>query len=125
MIKSNSKQARDAVRAYIIDNFDPCGYAFSGDPEHLPTVAAFILNTFEDEMRYSRVKNNQERFTNWCAGLPSVIDASYYYNVSAVDLLGEWLQETESEKARYTEEKAESYITYLIYSELTKAATKA
>ena len=57
-------------------------------------------------------------------GLCNMVDSSYYYNVSAVDLLAEWLEETEEEKKRFTEEQAEEKITYLLYCELQKGVEK-
>ena len=66
-----------------------------------------------------------ELFTDWTSGLPSVIDCLYYYNRSAVDDLAAILEETDSEKAQYSEQQAESLLTYLLYRELVKgAATK-
>lgn len=62
----------------------------------------------------------QERFEEWAAGLPSILDTCYYYNRSAVDDLGAILEETDSEKARYTEQQAETRLTYLIYRELVR-----
>ena len=47
-----------------------------------------------------------------------MVDSSYYCNVSAIDLLAEWLEETEEEKKRFTEEQAEEKITWLLYREL-------
>lgn len=62
----------------------------------------------------------QERFEEWAAGLPSILDTCYYYNRSAVDDLGAILEETDSEKARYSEQQAETRLTYLIYRELVR-----
>lgn len=47
-----------------------------------------------------------------------MVDSSYYCNVSAIDLLADWLEETEEEKKRFTEDQAEEKITYLLYREL-------
>lgn len=71
------------------------------------------------DFRYYR-NNELAAFADWCAGLPGVLDTYYYYNRSAVDDLGAILEETEEEKARYTEEQAEKTITILIYKELKK-----
>ena len=62
----------------------------------------------------------QQRFEEWAAGLPSILDTCYYYNRSAVDDLGAILEETDSEKARYSEQQAETRLTYLIYRELVR-----
>lgn len=130
MLKTNSKKARENIRAYIVINFDPSNYDLTKAPESWPEIAAFILETFRAEKYYSleymRAKNISEQrvFAEWAAGLPSVLDTCYFYNRSAVDDLAAILEETESEKARYSESDAEKLLTYLIYRELLEGAKK-
>ena len=130
MLKTNTKRAAENIRLYIVDNFTPENYT-DNPPQEFEQIAAFILDCFRSEFlpnenarRYYHY-NEQAAFADWCAGLPSVLDTCYFYNRSAVDDLGELLEETEAEKARYTEEQAEKTLTYLIYRELTKAARRA
>lgn len=129
MLKTNSKKARENIRRYIIDNFDASNYTDT-PPTEWHEIAAFILETFADEKRYSTKYYNrymisdQAAFVDWCQGLPSVLDTCYYYNRSAVDDLAGILEETETEKARYSESDAERVLTYLIFRELMKGAEK-
>lgn len=122
MLKTNSKKSHENVRAYILNNFTPCGYT-DNPPQDFPSVAAFILDTFRSEKPavggYARMTES-ERFTDWAQGLPGILDTCYYYNRSAVDDLGTILEETESEKARFDEPQAESLLTSLIYRELVR-----
>ena len=129
MLRSNSKKARENVRTYIINHFDGTNYDLP-ETNDFNEIANYIYNTFKSEKYYSdnymsrnRI-SEQTSFTDWCSGLPSILDTCYYYNRSAVDDLAAILEETETEKARYTEEKAENYLTYLIYSEIVKAIRK-
>lgn len=128
MLKTNSKKARENIRAYIVDRFDPCGYDVNQQPETFAETARIILDTFQQEKPYSlqyiRVKGLSEYtvFHDWCAGLPSILDTCYFYNRSAVDDLGAILDETDAEKARFTERDAENRLTWLIYRELIKGA---
>lgn len=127
MLKTNSKKARENIRLYIVDNFTPENYT-DNPPQEWPQIAAFILDIFQSEKppigSYTRM-SEQKRFTDWAQGLPSVLDCCYYYNRSAVDDLAAILEETDSEKAQYSEQQAESLLTYLLYRELVKgAATK-
>lgn len=125
MLKTNTKQAKENIKKYIVENFDPSGYT----EKHFETfqdISSFIMQTFRDEkyhtpndFRYYH-GNEQKAFFDWCAGLPSVLDTCYLYNRSAVEDLGNILEETEEEKNKYTEEEAESRLTYLIYRELKK-----
>lgn len=125
MLRTNSSKARENIKQYIINNFDCTNYTETA-LEEWREIAAFILETFRTE-KYSMIEdyryyNNNEcaAFTDWCAGLPSVLDTGYYYNRSAVDDLALILEETEEEKERFTEEKAETLLTALIYRELKR-----
>lgn len=60
------------------------------------------------------------------AGLPTAFPISDdIFLGSAVDWLADILDETEEEKGRYTEDKAEATACNLLYRELTKHAAKA
>ena len=130
MLKTNSKKARENIRQYIIDHFDPCGYDLEKAPESFPEIAVCILETFAHEKPYSTkyiyryMLSDEKVFTDWCQGLPSILDTCYYYNRSAVDDLGAILEETAEEKARYTERDAERLLTHLIFRELMKGAAE-
>ena len=130
MLKTNSKKARENIRQYIIDRFDPCGYDIEKTPETFPEIAACILDVFVHEKPYSTkyiyryMLSDEKVFADWCAGLPSILDTCYYYNRSAVDDLAAILEETETEKAKYDERDAERLLTHLIYRELMKGAEK-
>ena len=63
-------------------------------------------------------------FEDWARGLALGNLFCYYYNRSAVDDLGEIMEETEEEKAKYTEQEAEETLTRLIYREMEKAYWK-
>ena len=128
MLRTNSKKANENIRAYIMDNFTPENYT-DNPPEDFPGAAAFILGTFRQE--YAHILNSDyyqriefAAFTDWCKGLPAVLDTCYYYNRSAVDDLGAILEETAEEKARFSEQEAERRLTWLIYRELSKGAAK-
>lgn len=133
MIKSNSKKARENIRAYILNNFDPEGYGRDkSEFETFEAAAAFILETFRSEKRCElpHYRNELDCFKSWCQGLPSVIDTCYYYNRSAADDVAAILEETEAERNRYLnderdERDAESLITWLLYRELTKGEATA
>lgn len=122
MLKTNSKQARQNVQAYIMQGFTGENYSIE-TPETFKDTAAVIMKIFNSEKpaegAYSRM-NEQERFTDWAQGLPSILDTCYYCNRSAVDDLGAILEETAEEKARYSEQNAEQLLTALIYRELVR-----
>lgn len=131
MLRTNSKKARENLRHYIMEHFDPSNYL---EEDEVPTtfegVAAVILETFADEKRYSTQymyrygMGDRKVFIDWCQGLPSILDTCYYYNRSAVDDLGAILEETEEEKSKYTEAQAEERLTHLIFAELMRGVKK-
>lgn len=125
MLKTNSKQARENIKQYIIDGFTPENYT-DEKIEGFENIAKYILETFRSE-KYSEkedfryYQNNElKAFIDWCQGLPSLIDTCYYYNRSAVADVAKILEQTETEAARYTEEQAEQLLTNLIYKELLR-----
>ena len=130
MLRTNSKKAIENTREYILKHFDGTGYDFSGDKNDFHDVAKFIYKCFIEEKYknaeayYRRIGYTlQDVFEEWASGLPSVIDTCYYYNRSAVDDLASILEENETEKQKYNNErKAEKLLTYLIYREISKEA---
>ena len=123
MLKTNSKQARENIRTYIIDNVAFDGYGIE-TPATFEGIAAAVLDVFRSEYRYSIPRHacEQEAFIDWCSGLPSVLDCCYFYNRSAVDDLAAILEETDAEKSRFLESDAEKLLSVLIYRELMKGA---
>ena len=130
MLRTNTKAVKAKIQNYIINNFCPDDYT-SDPPQDFGEIAKFILQTFRGE-KYSlkedfRFYHNSEAsaFEDWAAGLPGILNtANYYCSNSAVDILGDILEETEQEKAKYTETEAENLLTFLIYRELKKGAEK-
>lgn len=125
MLKTTCNAARENTRRYILDHFDPCGYT-DNPPQTWPEIARFIMDTFHDEkckldnrFRAGRI-SEYELFFEWCQGLPSILDTCYYYNRSAVDDLADILEESDAEKARFTEADAEKRLTHIIYMELKR-----
>lgn len=126
MLRTNSRAAAENVQKYIIDNFDCCNYEPETIPETFTEIASFIYNCFVSEKwsfledyRYYH-NNEQAAFFDWCAGLPSVLDTCYFYNRSAVEDLAVILEETETEKSKYSEADAEKLLTCLIYREIKR-----
>ena len=127
MLRTTCKKALENIRAYILNNTDITGYDKYTEPETFEEAAAIIWDEFTTAKKHELCRpctNIQECFIDWCAGLPSIIDTCYYYNRSAVDDLGNILEETETEKAKYTESRAERLLSCLIFREVSKEARK-
>lgn len=146
MIRSNSKKAMENIRKYIIDNSDFSGYTlqncFFSNLEDLkegagleifPEIARglydiFYIEYLKDNNRCVRY-SIQELFSEWCEGLPSVLDTSYYYNSDPIDIIADILEMTKEEKETYSNKHQDDfkncqYLDYLLFREIRKAAKK-
>lgn len=123
MLRTTTRKARENIRAYILNGFTPENYDERPAGNDFASIARFILEIFRKEMpdRNRPRVSEQQRFEEWCSGLPSLIDCGYYYNRSAVSDLAAILEETPEESASFSESDAEMRLTWLIYRELTAA----
>lgn len=129
MLKTNTKKARENIKNYVIENFTPENYTDT-PPTDWHGIAKFIYDCFisekwncRNDYRYYN-GNEWKAFLDWCAGLPSVLDTCYFYNRSAVEDLGNILEQTEAERSKYEESAAENLLTMLIYNEIKKELEK-
>lgn len=124
MLRTNNKAVKEKIRKYIMDGFEPESYGYEGfekvNRENFSCVAHAIFECFYDEkIKYDNRKlSKYELFEEWTSGLCSMINTSYWYNTSAIELVGNWLEQTEEERNKYTESDAEILVTKLIYREL-------
>ena len=135
MLGINSKAVTAAVRNWILDNavlegYDdmpkPKGTDGSWDISQFDELAVWILKTVESEKFYSQGPSPFATFRNWAQGLPHMLNtADYYYAHSAVDVLGDILQESPKERAAHTEMDAERLMDILVFHELRKGERKA
>ena len=125
MLRMNSKKAHENVRRYIEYYFSPENYTDT-PPTEWHEIAVFIYDCFRSE-KWNCVQdrryyggNEWRAFFDWCSGLPSVLDTCYFYNRSAVEDLGNILEETAKERSEYNETEAENLLTLLIYNTIRK-----
>ena len=137
-LRTNSKQAKANlwryIRAYMLDEMNEAReYAESNgeDFEYNDTstdIARYMLDRFRAEylhsynrqmMKAGRVTVSQ-LFESWAQGLALGGMFCYYYNREAVQDVAEILEETEAERARFDEERAESFLTRYIFVTICK-----
>lgn len=122
MLKTNSKKARENIREYIRSEAeyirDSYGLNVNTDAE----IARAILDIFRGETAGDHRRNMSEaaRFEDWAQGL-ALGQLFTYYVHPAVPILGNILEETETERSKYTERQAENLLTRLIYREICAA----
>lgn len=131
-LRTNTKQARKNIIDYILEDMDYITERaeydnITVDAAEPEKVLAYIYKIFLEEYGWAVTRcrqSYQEAFTNWAAGLAMGGLFCYYYNIDAVELLGDILEETEAERNKYNQEQAENMLTYLIYRECEKAYRK-
>ena len=122
MLRTNSKKARANVieyikqdAGYLEDNYE---YIAETDQEFLASVYGVFLSEKSYELQKNKYINQYSLFKEWAQGLAMGGLFCYYYNRSAVDDLGDILEETEEERQRYSESEAEEMLTRLIFREV-------
>ena len=125
MLRTNSKAARQNVIEYIKQDQDYIEESYNYTPENDNELLASVYGIFLSEKTYELQRSNYinqfEIFKSWAQGLALGGLFCYYYNRSAVDDLGNILEETEEERNKYSEAQAEEMLTKLIYREIVKA----
>jgi hypothetical protein len=126
-LKTNSKQVKAAIMEYIRGYKEDiaCNYEIpETELENDDSLCFVIYNIFRQEaldhnLQYKAGKISEATaFHDWASGLAMYGMFDYYYYPIAVNLAGSILQETESEKSRFTESDAEKLLTNLIYREI-------
>ena len=113
MLKTNSKKAKENLKAYIITGWDfEEENARDWEAVKNDIKDSFIKAAYSSE--YERKQNRQEAFAGWLAGLPHNIGD--FYLCQAVDDLAAILDETPEEAARFTEDQAEQKLAAMIYN---------
>ena len=143
MLKSNSKKAIENIKEYVCNNvnfdYDTVNEKYyyvmkleerkaRGENVDMFSVYAHALYNimYEEVIAGNKIKRSfQESFMYWCEGLPSCFDTCYYANRSAIDDLGNILEQSEMERGKYSESEAEEKLTLLIFREIYKVIRKA
>lgn len=120
MLKTNSKKARQNLRAYIVENFDASAYQnLPQEPLTFGTMAKILM----DDVGRVYGKTDFADFKTRLYDLPGFFDLDYIWKDSrlAKAELTKILEETPEEAERYTYAEAEDLLNKLIYSEIKQA----
>lgn len=140
MLRTNSKEVKNRVKAYIIENV---GAWYEENAEYfeeqgVKELTALNPESFEDMAKALQVEFEREYYSNpfhkkhirfdmfisWAQGLPLNGTFDFYYNIEAKPIVKAWLEETDAEANRHTEREAERLLTSLIYRESFNAFCK-
>ena len=122
MLKTNSKKVTQKIKNWVIKNSDFRGYDDLPvkSPSSFADYAANIYFIFKQE-RSNYKDFEQKAFIDWLVGLPvSLNSADYYYNNSAIDILGDILEQTSEEKNKFDAWEAGRMMSYLVYKNIIK-----
>lgn len=136
MRKLNCKEVNEALKNEIMDSYESAEEYYTYDGAEMKTeytdICKDILKMFECEklngdLRYKASNmSKQDLFVEWMSGLPSSFPVSCdIFLGSAAEWLGNILDETETEKQKYSDSKAERTSCLILYRELNKHAQKA
>lgn len=135
MLRTNSKKAieniwkyvegfRETINEELVSFEENPNYIQDGDKK---TLAAYIYNYYYETYKKNNYKagttNDQELFYNWAQGLTmcGMFDFFLYREeTNPKNILGEILEETETEKKHFTDDQAAYTLTALIYREVIK-----
>ena len=137
MLRTNCKEAKNNLRAYVVKNFTGDNYAPKYDyittAEELgkPADTIFSMVAWAVWTEFHREKDgdnrrisNQELFVEWLGGLPSVGIGDFWCGDAKADLKA-ILKETDEEADRFTESEAEEMLSRLIFREVYGIVSRA
>lgn len=122
MLRTNSKAVKEKIREYILNHYCKVAEDYKLRPtEDFDEAATHIMYYFFlEKVKLDKRKHftTYQLFKDWLSGLAILIDTDYFVKPVAKEIVAEWLEESETEKDKYTESQAEDLITKLLFREL-------
>ena len=117
MLRTNSKKYLSNIQNYLIDaiNTDDHKTEATTHAEKIAFVIACYESEFNHKFNQARHPNEQTRFANWLAGLPSVLNIPFY-NDDIVNL-AKRLQEVDTypNEKNTTKNIIDNYFNFMAY----------
>ena len=115
MLRTNSKKYLSNIQNYLIDAINTEDHTTEATT-HAEKLA-FVMSCYESEFNHKynaiRYPNEQTRFANWLAGLPSVLDIPFY--PSSILELSKELQEVETYDQKTKDKICNNYFNFMAY----------
>lgn len=130
MLKTNCKAVNEKIKKMIIDSYDKEYFSFDGRTPSTDYngICKDIIEALHNEKgldcqyRAGRI-SEQTLFTDWLQGLPTATSlGDDIFLRDAAALVADLLEQTDAEKAKYTEQESEKLAAYLFYREIKKHA---
>ena len=115
MLRTNSKKYIANIQNYLLDAVSTEDHKTEAttDAQKLAFVMSCYNSEFNHKYNAIRYPNEQERFANWLAGLPSVLDIPFKYD--GVLKLAKQLQEVETYNEKTEQRICENYFNFMAY----------
>ena len=115
MLRTNSKKYLANIQNYLLDaiNTDDHKTEATTHAEKIAFVMACYNSEFNHKYNQARHPNEQTRFANWLAGLPSVLNIPFY-NDDIINLAKE-LQEVETYAEKMEQRICDNYFNFMSY----------
>jgi hypothetical protein len=118
MLRTNSKKYLNNIQTYLIDSVKTEDLLWKlhdaiTDAEKIAFVMACYDSEFNHKFNRYKYPNEQTRFANWLAGLPSVLDIPFY-NDDIINLAKE-LQEVETYAEKMEQRICDNYFNFMSY----------
>tara|TARA_R110002072_G_scaffold204821_1_gene362750 strand:- start:68 stop:454 length:387 start_codon:yes stop_codon:yes gene_type:complete len=117
MLRTNSKKYLSNIQNYLIDaiNTDDHKTEATTHAEKLAFVMSCYNSEFNHKFNQARHPNEQTRFANWLAGLPSVLNIPFY-NDDIINL-AKRLQEVDTypNEKNTTKNIIDNYFNFMAY----------
>jgi hypothetical protein len=118
MLRTNSKKYLNNIQTYLIDSVKTEDLLWKlhdaiTDAEKIAFVMACYDSEFNHKFNRYKYPNEQTRFANWLAGLPSVLDIPFKYD--GVLKLAKQLQEVETYDKKTEDRICENYFNFMAY----------
>ncbi len=117
MLRTNSKKYLSNIQNYLLDAINTDDHETEATT-HAEKIA-FVMSCYESEFNHkynqARHPNEQTRFANWLAGLPSVLDIPFYND--DIIKLAKRLQEVDTypNEKNTTKNIVENYFNFMAY----------
>jgi len=117
MLRTNSKKYLSNIQNYLIDaiNTEDHTTEATTHAEKLDFVMSCYNEEFNHKYNQARHPNEQDRFANWLAGLPSVLNIPFYND--DIVKLAKQLQEVETypNEKNTTKNIIDNYFNFMAY----------
>ncbi len=117
MLKTNSKEVKLKVRAYIMDCIDLSEYEKYKQSTSGRDAIIDLYNVFYDEFKFNiKQQGEYNAFKKWVSGMPTAFNIDFV-TADVVNILKFWLNATDEEVKKYNDIQSWNLFIHLIARE--------